>query len=268
MIVILIWLILYIQCINSLVIPTKIHVHISCKNVHRNSYNSFQSALTSLSKPDIDSGTKIEIKPRASYSIPALVMMFIISAPLGMVLDNYHGLFGVLHYNANSLPITISIANNVILKTAAWVPLLFGCAGVAMSVIGQYLDDILSTPTSIRQPSWPKTFYSISLFSFQYYLSGLFDQIGMENIDIHIILAIFAMVGFFIFDSSLAGFGLALATAVSGTLAELILINKFDLYFYTHSDWLGICTWIPWVYFLGAPAVLNVYRSMTSTTGK
>jgi len=51
-----------------------------------------------------------------------------------------------------------------------------------------------------------------------------------------------------------------LLTALSGPIAELILINIFHLYQYNEADWYGICSWIPWVYAMGGPAVGNLAR--------
>jgi hypothetical protein len=131
-----------------------------------------------------------------------------------------------------------------------------------MSAIVLVLDKILQTKPAIRSPSWPKTLYGISVFSAQYYLSGLLDYTAVDNIAIHGILAALAAVGFVVFDGSLAGFILGIATAVSGPLAEIFLINVPHLYKYTHADFAGICSWIPWVYFLGAPAVGNLARRL------
>ena len=67
----------------------------------------------------------------------------------------------------------------------------------------------------------------------------------------HVILAISAVMGFLFFDNTIAGFVLAMATAIAGPVAEIVLINVPHLYSYTHADVWGICSWIPWVYFLG-----------------
>lgn len=53
------------------------------------------------------------------------------------------------------------------------------------------------------------------------------------------------------------GILLGLATAIAGPVVEACLINFFDLYTYTHADLTSyhLCSWIPWIYLLGAPAV-------------
>jgi hypothetical protein len=188
-----------------------------------------------------------------------LKRMLLYSAALGPCLDNYHGLFGVLNYK-EGIPIMLEFYDHVVLKTAAWVPPLFGFAGIIMAILQILLDRSLKTKASIRDPNWSKVFYNISFFSFQYYLSGLLDYSNVDNLSIHITLALMAMFGWYIFDTSIAGILLGLATSIAGPFAEIVLINNFNLYTYTHADILGICSWIPWVYFLGGSAVGNLAR--------
>eukprot|EP00600_Ochromonadales_sp_CCMP1393_P002916 CAMPEP_0174977306 /NCGR_PEP_ID=MMETSP0004_2-20121128/13531_1 /TAXON_ID=420556 /ORGANISM="Ochromonas sp., Strain CCMP1393" /LENGTH=152 /DNA_ID=CAMNT_0016228465 /DNA_START=145 /DNA_END=600 /DNA_ORIENTATION=- len=124
--------------------------------------------------------------------------MFAISAPLGTFLDNYHGLFGVLSYENNGIPLTcqLSFDGSLFLKSAIWVPVVFGMAGIVMSLIVILLDFKFDTTDEKRLPSWPTTFYAISFFSFQYYLSGLLDNQLISNPSIHVILAVMAILGY------------------------------------------------------------------------
>ena len=170
----------------------------------------------------------------------------------------------MLEYNAIGKPIQLVIDGHTILKTASWVPLLFGFAGLLMSAIILNADRILDTREDVRSPSWPTVLYGISLFSGQYYLSGLLDNSLMNSGEIDLILKIIAGVGFLLLDRSKSGLFLAVATAVGGPLAEIFLINIPHLYQYTHTDLYGIPVWIPWVYFLGAPAVGNLARRIHS----
>ena len=86
---------------------------------------------------------------------------------------------------------------------------------------------------------------------YKYWTSGLLDFMRVDSLTTHAILSISAVLGFLYFDSTIAGLLLAIATAVAGPLAEIVLINIPHLYVYTHADLWGICSWIPWVYFLG-----------------
>jgi hypothetical protein len=131
-----------------------------------------------------------------------------------------------------------------------------------MSAIVLSLDSALNTNEIIRSPSWPKVLYGISLFSGQYYLSGLLDHSLVDSAQIDAVLKAIAAIGFLLIDRSRAGFALAAATAIGGPLAEILLINIPNLYSYVHPDVLGIPIWIGWVYFLGAPAVGNLARRL------
>ena len=48
---------------------------------------------------------------------------------------------------------------------------------------------------------------------------------------------------------------------VCGHVSQVVLVSQ-DIYQYTHADFYGVCSWIPWVYFLGAPAVGNLARGV------
>ena len=63
------------------------------------------------------------------------------------------------------------------------------------------------------------------------------------------------------FDGTTAGFTLAVATAISGPIAEIALTSS-GLYTYVQADVLRIASWIPAVYFLGGSAVGNLTRWM------
>lgn len=202
------------------------------------------------------------LKPNVGTTLAA---MSVISAPLGMALDNQHGLFNVLNYYDYNLSVIID--NVCYLKSAYWVPVLFGFAGFAMTAIMLFLDNIesLNTPIVLKSPTWHKVFYGISLFSAQYYLSGALDYLQYDPFIINLVLSTIAIGGFMIFDGSIAGLILSLSTAFAGPIAEIILINTFHLYSYTHADIYGICSWIPAVYFCGGPAVGNLARKIYAT---
>lgn len=207
---------------------------------------------------NVDQGDEPLIKSNIDTAIKSIAAVAVISAPLGTFLDNQHGLFGVLNYAQFNMDLTIGDWH--MLKSAYWVPFLFSFAGLAMSTIILFLDQVLKTKTESRNPDWPSVLYCISLFSAQYYLSGALDFLGYDPLLINIILSVMAFVGLRIFDRSLAGALLAVATAVAGPAVEIAIINLTHLYSYSHADVLGICSWIPSVYFLGGPAVGNLAR--------
>ena len=104
--------------------------------------------------------------------------MFFISAPLGSLLDNYHGLFGVLSYNPSALPYQLYnplSPDQVIVKSAAFVGPLLGLAVVAMSFLQRLLDATLDTPVKKTRLSWPLTVSSIGFCERTDSLRGPFD---------------------------------------------------------------------------------------------
>eukprot|EP01038_Epipyxis_sp_PR26KG_P005781 gene5781-7979_t len=188
-------------------------------------------------------------------SLQTLIYMGIVSAPLGMMLDNFHGLFGVLKYNSIGIPFSIGFNMITILRSAVWVPLLFGFAGMVMSALILWFDRIFSSTIHAKHPSKTKIIYFIILFSFQYFISGLLDYNNVNIIIDHLILSMLAVTGYKLFDASFATIILGICTAIAGPVTEIMLINWFNLYNYANADILGVCSWIPWVYLLGAPAV-------------
>eukprot|EP01039_Chlorochromonas_danica_P001287 gene1288-1405_t len=164
-----------------------------------------------------------------------IITMATLSAPLGTSLDNYHGLFGVLEYNPSFSSIVMTTwwqeGQQIWLKTSLWTPALFAVAGAVI---------------------------------LQYYLSGLLDHEGVEVAVIHMVLASQAVLGLFAFDRSPSGLLLGLATAMAGPLVEIAVVNLTHAYHYVHADAFGVCSWIPWVYLMGAPAVGNLARAIKS----
>ena len=63
------------------------------------------------------------------HSVRAIAQITAISAPLGVLLDNQHGLFGVLEYNFFNVTVPNPLGHGLLLKSALWVPILFAFAG-------------------------------------------------------------------------------------------------------------------------------------------
>ena len=79
----------------------------------------------------------------------------------------------------------------------------------------------------------------------------------------NLVLALYALAAWWLLDRTKASFVLGVATAFAGPVAELLLVNWLHLYQYNNADFYGICSWIPWVYFLGGPAVGSLARSVS-----
>lgn len=209
------------------------------------------------------------------------ILMTLSGAVLGPFLDSFHSAFGVLQYDLpNSVQLWGSDENHPALITAWWVPWLFGLAGFIIGWMYILFDTIFSNTNYMRLgrdndknvPSPPKILVGISIFTFQYWLSGLLYQSNMDRTTILNIMSIAAASGFYLLDRTMVGFIVSSATAVSGPLIEVALLtlsqSSYAIYFlqgagYHYND-LGetgyFPLWIVPVYFLGGPANGNLAR--------
>ena len=78
------------------------------------------------------------------------------------------------------------------------------------------------------------------------FLNGFVPYHGID-----VILCVWGVLTWYLFDGTSQGLFMASLTAVAGPVAEISLINVLHLYEYSHPDVFGIPAWIPWVYFCG-----------------
>lgn len=188
-----------------------------------------------------------------------LSALTLVSGPLGTLLDSQHGCWNTLNYQW--FPIIIESQGHTYLKTSIWVAPMFAFAGLTMSYLTLKFDKLLETTLEKRDNSWSKVFQGIATFSLQYYLSGLLDASRtFDPNQIHVLLAAIALVNYKVFDNTKSGLLLAIATAVSGPMVEIGIINTSKIYEYTNADFYGIDSWIPAVYFMGGAALANLTR--------
>jgi hypothetical protein len=194
--------------------------------------------------------------------------MSLCGASLGPFLDAYHSAFGVLQYDEPVRWILWGSPEYPALTTAWWVPELFGLAGFIIGWLYILLDSVFETPVQQRTPSVPNIFVGISIFTFQYWLSGiLFHSATVDRTTILNLMSVIAAIGFWMFDRSLAGWVTSIATCLGGPLIEAGLIsatvNGYLNGGYHYND-LGetgfFPLWIIPVYFLGGPANGNLAR--------
>lgn len=212
-------------------------------------------------------------------SVAFSIIMATSGAILGPFLDSYHSAFGVLAYDA---PITMQLwgvdSNHPALITAWWVPPLFALAGFLIGWLYILLDGIFGSDAIIEVPnvpSPPKILLGISMFTFQYWLSGILFSAGVDRSIILNVMSATSFFGFCVFDNSVAGFWTSTATALGGPLIEMGLLtlsaNGFfhgTGYHYTDLGETGFFPlWILPVYFLGGPANGNLARGYWSALG-
>ena len=131
-----------------------------------------------------------------------------------------------------------------------------------MSTLTVLLDDFFQTPTDKLRPAPQEVLKAISLFSFQYYMSGLLSGIYLlDPLQINLVVLGLATLCYLRFDRTWAGLAVGAATAVGGPIIELVLTSFTDLYHYTSPDFYSVPSWIPWVYLCGGPAVCNLARA-------
>ena len=197
--------------------------------------------------------------PERNLSFSAL--MVTCGAALGPFLDSYHSAFGVLQYDN---PIYFQLWGSELkpaLITSWWVPELFGLAGFIIGWLYIVLDKLLQKEKRDLTP--PLILLGISLFTCQYWLSGVLFAMGMSRSSILGIMSIFSAVAFYALDGTWSGFITSTATALGGPLIEVGLLTflRNGGYHYTDSGELGFFPlWIVPVYFLGGPAVGNLAR--------
>ena len=142
------------------------------------------------------------------------------------------------------------------------VPFLFFLAGVIMSTLTVLLDDWLQTPMDKLRPAPQEVLKAVSLFSFQYYVSGLLSGIYLlDPLQINLVVFGLATLCYLRFDRTWAGLAVGAATAAFGPVIELALTSWTDLYHYTSPDFYSVPSWIPGVYLCGGPAVCNLARA-------
>ena len=145
---------------------------------------------------------------------------------IGPFLDSFHSAFGVLQYEE---PITANLwgtATHPGLTTAWWVPELFGLAGFLIGWLYIILDSLLDEQQAT--PSPPLILLGISVFTFQYWLSGALFSAGVDRTTIMAVMTAVAGVGFILLDGTMAGFLVSLATAVGGPLIEVGLLSTLQ----------------------------------------
>lgn len=194
---------------------------------------------------------------KRNWSFSAI--MVLCGAALGPFLDSYHSAFGVLQYDN---PIYVQLWGTSLkpaLITSWWVPELFGLAGFIIGWLYILLDHVFKEENT--KVSGPLILAGISLFTGQYWLSGVLSAMGVSRLVILNVMSIIAAIGFYSLDGTLSGLFTSAATGIGGPLIEVGLISLLQQYHYTDSGEFGFFPlWIVPVYFLGGPAVGNLAR--------
>jgi len=209
-------------------------------------------------------------------SNPTRSILFSISqttagALLGPFLDSYHSANGVLQYDLPFSAVLWGSTSIPALTTTWWVPPLFGLAGFLIGWLYIILDDVLKED-NMKAITVPMILIGISLFTFQYWLSGILYVNGVDRSIIFGIMSIFAYFGYSQLDGTKSGLVTSIATAIGGPLIEIGLITSLEGtnggYHYNDLGETGFFPlWIIPVYFLGGPANGNIARGVWKALG-
>jgi hypothetical protein len=247
------------------------------KSTPRSGLTSRQSTTLRLSRNDPDHISRdsplsrIKAKVSSENARKFSILMSLAGASLGPFLDSYHSAFGVLQYDSPiQLTLWASSDSHPALITCWWVPLLFGFAGWLIGWLYILYDAIFTVPTSSSQPSVTKILLGISVFTFQYWLSGLLFAAGFDRSLIFNVMSGLAAAGFVALDRTESGLIVSASTAIGGPLIEAVLLSMAKMgsmgefgYHYTDLGETGFFPlWIAPVYFLGGPAVGNLARGV------
>ena len=172
----------------------------------------------------------------------AIWWLFVLGAVVGTGLDAFHVYSKVERY-----------AMPVFLGVAWWAPLLFGGTAVAIGYSHTMVDPLLGQRRVPRQLQicivqllWVVLVYIISATS----ISSL-AKVGLMT------LVYFNF--WFVAGRGWQNVVLSLATAITGTLVEMVLVAA-GAFAYEHPDFMGVPYWLPCIYACASLAVGDMGR--------
>ena len=177
-----------------------------------------------------------------------LLWLFLPGATLGTALDAFHVFSGVERY-----------ASPTLLGVAWWVPLLFGGAAVTIGYSHPLLDPLLHHRrfrplfSSLLGLAWLPLVYLIS--------ASFFDTLTKTLLILLVYGNFWLLAG-----SDWQNLVFSLATAITGTLIEMILVAA-GAFAYLHPDMPGVPYWLPGIYACASQALGDLGRSLFYAPG-
>ena len=194
-------------------------------------------------------------------------MGFLSGMIIGQSIDNAYPMNDALHYHNPYFSIP-----SIGFELVWFIPLLYGTAGALIVGLITVLNKLLNKesesetvgklpqiPRGGFNPSWGFTIASIIVFVLQWFL-GCYLTHFVSNVWLFVILVVWGLIIWWIFDQTLVGLILCLFTACLGMTLEFMFVNIFDLYHYTNPDAFGLPIWIAGHYIGGTPANMNLGR--------
>jgi hypothetical protein len=174
----------------------------------------------------------------------AILWLFLSGAIAGSGLDAYHVYSHIERY---PVPILFGIA--------WWVPLLFGCAAVAIGYSHPQVDPLLEQR---RQPR--RLLFSIGEL-FWLILAYLVCATALNSFAKVGLLAVIYLNFWVLTGRGWQNLLLSIVTAITGTLIEMTLVAA-GAFSYLHPDLIGVPYWLPLLYVCASLAIGNVGRSL------
>lgn len=174
-----------------------------------------------------------------------IARLFLFGAIVITLFDGFHT------YSA-----TTEYADPWILKTAWWVPLLYGSASALGGLFYDQAYQRLGGPP--RLPSQGQATNALFVFGLLYFASGF---LPVSNVVKLVVLVGGSIVVWGMVDQTKQGVVLGVVVALAGCSAEIVL-TRLGAFRHLQADVLGIPIWLPGLYLVAAPAVGQLSRRM------
>src|SRR6185437_190430 len=187
--------------------------------------------------------------PGGSHRARAAIVLALLGAMLGPVLDYAHVATGAIRYPPG------------VRFVPWWVPLLYAGAALAIGLSHPAADRLLggASPPLTR----PRLAAGFVAFCAIWFLSG---ALPFGSAAVAALLAPASLALWWWLDRRWQGLVQAAATAAGGCAVELTL-SRAGLFAHTHPDVLGLAWWLPWLYVAASVGLGNVGRWLVAGRG-
>lgn len=175
-----------------------------------------------------------------------ILLLFGLGGVSGAICDGFHSHAGILAY-----------PNELFLKMAWWVPLLFGSATLTVAYGHLLYDRVLHLPRRIL--SWGDVVGGLVGFFAVYAASAFLPTDGPAKT---IILGTTVFIMIWRWNRSWHAIPPMFATIIAGCGVEMTL-SRLDSFHYTHPDFWGIPMWLPMLYAAASIGVGNWARKLS-----